>query len=112
MCQRAAWPGQILLYNGGVDVGREGERGEREGERKGAGEEMANVLLMGFIQACRLQARPPHGRVGVIPPPPFRKPPLPQLLLSFPSKVEQESASAAVSGPHSSYLTDKQTTVL
>lgn len=35
------------------------------------GEEGANALLMGFIQAWRLQARPPLGRVGVNPPHPL-----------------------------------------
>lgn len=41
-------------------VGGGGGVGTRGWER-----ERANALLMGFIQAWKLQVRPPHGRVGV-----------------------------------------------
>lgn len=64
MCQRAAWPGQILLYNGGGWGGKgKASRGRKGG--KGVGEARANALLMVFIQAWRLQARPPHWQLGV-----------------------------------------------
>ena len=57
---------------------REGGRGEVMGGtlrgREGAGEEGANALLMGFIQAWRFQARPPHRRVGVNTTPPHQRP--------------------------------------
>lgn len=59
MCQRAAWPGQILLYNGGRGGGGlkgGNRRGVEGGGMEGVGEVRANALLMGFIQAWRLQA--------------------------------------------------------
>lgn len=131
VCQRAAWPGQILLYNGGETQGekrggggghglRGGKgRGAEGGGREEAGGERANALLMGFIQAWKLQARPPHGRIGVNPLPP---PSLSLHSASRPdccrsSEVEHESASAAaylqsVFLTHDASHANTQTTVL
>ena len=50
--------------------GREFGRGTEGKGGWGQGEKRANALLMGFIQAWRLQARPHHGKVGVNPSPP------------------------------------------
>lgn len=67
----------------------------RGGRGRGTGgEEGANALLMGFIQAWRLQARPPLGRVGVNPPP--QAPHLSDCSYSREAEHELDAAS----GPH------------
>lgn len=73
------------------------------------GEERANALLMVFIQAWRLQARPPHGRVGVNSPSPSLPHLSSQPLISFLTAATPEKWSLDCSQRSTLMMPQRQT---